>query len=201
MCCLLKAMNIYLASETINLKSHLSLTLSFSRNLVWGAYVPKLEWLGSLLYEQDLGSFTAGHGNVLNSSLPGSGIVFLVSGPRHTPWRGAGVKCPGSSPPVLPGRWDSWPLALQEKTEHLSLCLRVLGDRTGHRCCLEWNRPCVIFVLPEGQGTLALVLLPLRGTGRSVSKFHSNSGRKCLYIDTKSYPASRNQWACLLVAV
>lgn len=58
----------------------LSFFLSLSRNLVWQAYAPKLEWLGSLLYEKGLGLFITGHGNVLNS--PFSGSRDCVSDPR-----------------------------------------------------------------------------------------------------------------------
>lgn len=104
---------------------------------------------------------------------------------------------------LLPSRthrtWDSWPLVLQEKTEHLLLCRGLLRDSIGHRCCLEKNQPCVIFVLPEGRGTLALLLVPLKGTRHSFSRFHSNSALNVCTFDTQSYPASWNRLSCLLL--
>lgn len=120
------------------------------------------------------------------------------------PWgrtsrRGAEVKRSSFSPPGHTGQWDSWPLVLQEKTEHLLLCLRLLRDGTGRRCCLEKDRPCVILELSESHGTLALVLGPLKGTGHSGSRFYSNSGLNVCTFATKSYPVSWNQWSCLLL--
>lgn len=116
----------------------------------------------------------------------------------HSSWREAEVKWSGSSPLGHAGAWDSWLLVLQEKTEHLLMCLRLLRDGTGHRCCLEKDWPCVIFVLPKGHGTLASVLVPLRGTEHSVSRFHSNSGLNVCTFDTRSYLVSWNRWCCLL---
>lgn len=101
--------------------------------------------LGSLLYKQTLVPMPLGkelwevNFHFLSAStLPCTPILELCVLPSgHSSRRGAEVKRSGFSPPGHTGSWDSWPLVLQEKTEHLLLCLRLLGDSTGRRCCLE----------------------------------------------------------------